>query len=43
MFRTFEEFSALNLAVDMTRGKPSSEQLDLCSAQLAGELSIAEL
>ncbi|MBA5983332.1 aminotransferase class I/II-fold pyridoxal phosphate-dependent enzyme [Pseudomonas sp. MD195_PC81_125] len=43
MFRTFEEFSAVNLAVDMTRGKPSSEQLDLCSAQLAGELSIAEL
>lgn len=43
MFRTFEEFSALNLTIDMTRGKPSSEQLDLCSVALVGALSIAEL
>lgn len=43
MFRTFEEFGALNLTIDMTRGKPANDQLDLCSSELVRSLSIAEL
>lgn len=43
MFRTFEAFAALNLTIDMTRGKPASDQLAICSSELVRALSLDEL
>ena len=35
--KTYDSFKALELALDMTRGKPCPEQLDLSNALLSGD------
>ena len=35
----YEAFKARNLSLDMTRGKPSAEQLDLCMGMMAGDIN----
>ena len=39
--KRYSDFQARNLAMDMTRGKPSPEQLDLAMEMLSGEISSA--
>jgi DNA-binding transcriptional MocR family regulator len=39
LFAGYNDFQAKNLTLDMTRGKPSPEQLDLAMAMLTGDIS----
>jgi DNA-binding transcriptional MocR family regulator len=42
MSMTYDDFRKLGIKIDMTRGKPSSEQLDLCSEPLANALKAGD-
>lgn len=42
MSMTYDDFRKLGLTIDMTRGKPSPEQLDLSSDALANALKAGE-
>ena len=39
LFESYSDFQAKNLTLDMTRGKPSPQQLDLAMDMLTGEIS----
>ena len=38
LIRRYENFTARNLSLDMTRGKPAPEQLDLAMGMLSPEI-----
>ena len=42
MSMTYDDFRKLGIKIDMTRGKPSAEQLDLCSEPLTHVLKAGE-